>query len=197
MPDKFKALSIVILLATVLAACAGGTQPIKTETPVEPTILPKPGSTATPYPVPGEPGPYPPAVAPYPPADQAVISPPYPGPQQPYPAPWQPQTADQNLQRGEAFVKYSDILVMESFPPQFLLNIQGSLPTPCHQLRVDVAPPDDQMQIQVSVYSIVDPNAICIQVLAPYDVNVPLEGLSTGQYTVIVNGDKVGSIDVP
>jgi hypothetical protein len=106
---------------------------------------------------------------------------PYPGPQQPYPAPWQPQAADQSLKRGEAFVEGMDILVMESFPPQYTLSLQGTLPTPCHQLRVEVAPPDSRNQIQVSVYSVVDPNAICTQVLAPFEASVPLQGMPTGK----------------
>lgn len=197
MPKQSIALSIAMLLAIALAACAGGIQPSQTETPIEPTILPKPGGTTTPYPVPGATSPYPPTMAPYPPADQGVVSPAYPAPLQPYPAPWQPQAADKSLQRGEAFVKYAEVLVMESFPPQFSLHIQGSLPTPCHQLRVELAPPDDQDQIQVSVYSVTDPTTICIQVLSPFEVTVPLQGLSTGKYTVHVNGEKVGNIDVP
>jgi inhibitor of cysteine peptidase len=116
---------------------------------------------------------------------------------EPYPAPWQPQTSDQGLQAGQAFVDSADILVMESFPPQFSLHIQGALPTPCHQLRVEVAAPDSQNLIQVSVYSVVDPAVICTQVLAPFDVTVPLQGYSTGTYTVIVNGKEAGNIEVP
>jgi hypothetical protein len=192
-----KNLLISLLLAAVLAACAGAGQPVDTETPVEPTILPKPDSTTIPYPEPGGSNPYPSALTPYPPADQSVVSPAYPGPLQPYPAPWQPQTADQGLQRGEAFVNGVDLLVAESFPPQYRLHLQGALPTPCHQLRVEVSPPDSQMNIQVSVYSVVDPSAICAQVLAPFDVMVPLQGLSTGKYSVMVNGQEAGSIDVP
>ena len=186
-----------LLLAAVLVACTGVGQPVATEPPVEPTILPKPVSTPIPYPEPGGSNPYPSDLLPYPPADQTVVSPPYPDPMQPYPAPWQPQPADQSLQRGEAFVDGMDILVMESFPPQYMLNIQGALPTPCHQLRVEVAPPDSQMRILVSVYSVVDPNAICAQVLAPFDVTVPLQGQPTGNYTVVVNGKEAGSIEVP
>ena len=90
-----------------------------------------------------------------------------------------------------------DILVMESFPPQYMLTLQGTLPTPCHQLRVEVAPPDDQNTIQVSAYSVVDPNAICTQVLSPFQASVPLQGQPSGTYTVLVNGEEAGSIEVP
>jgi hypothetical protein len=192
-----KNLLIGLLLAATLAACSGAGQPVVTEMPFEPTVPPKPDRTTTPYPEPGGSDPYPSALTPYPPVDQSVVSPAYPAPLQPYPAPWQPQTADQSLQRGEAFVDGVDILVMESFPPQYSLHIQGTLPTPCHQLRVEIAPPDSQMNIQISVYSVVDPSAICTQVLAPFDVTAPLQSLSTGKYTVVVNGQEAGSIDVP
>jgi inhibitor of cysteine peptidase len=122
---------------------------------------------------------------------------PNPAPQQPYPAPWQPQAADRSLQHGEAFIEEMDILVMESFPPQYTLTLQGTLPTPCHQLRVELAPPDSQNVIQVSAYSVVDPNAICAQVLAPFEASVPLQGQPSGTYTVVVNEDEAGSIEVP
>lgn len=198
MPKKNATLLIgALLLAAVLGACVGGIQPVATEPPIEPTILPRPDSTSIPSADPSGSKAYPPALSPYPPADQAVTAPAYSLPVQPYPAPWQPQTGDQSLQRGEAFVTGMDIRVMESFPPQFMLDLKGTLPTPCHQLRVEVALPDSQMKIQVSVYSVVDPNVICIQVLAPFDAAIPLQGQPTGEYTVMVNGKTAGSIDVP
>jgi hypothetical protein len=189
---------IWLILLGMMAACAGGgSQPPATGAPPEPTSAP-----ATTYPYPGGYNPYPPAIDPYPPAGQNVAPypyplQPYPAPLLPYPAPWQPQAADQSLQRGEAFVEGMDILVMESFPPQFALSLRGTLPTPCHQLRVEMAPPDGDNRIQVSVYSVVDPNMICAQVLAPFEASVPIQGLPSGQYTVVVNGEQAGSIEVP
>jgi hypothetical protein len=179
-----------LLLVFLLAACAGGNPPATTS-PVDSKDLPAA------YPEPGGAYPYPAGDQASPPADQAVVSPPSSEPLQPYPEPWQPQTADDNLQRGEAFVSQVDILVAESFPPQYRLIIKGTLPTPCHQLRVEVAPPDSQDIIQVSVYSVVDPDAICTQVLAPFETTVPLQGLPSGTYTVVVNGEEAGSIEVP
>ena len=184
-----------ILLSIVIVACAGGGgQPPATGAPAEPTRPPT-SAPATTYREPGVNPPYPPGgeiISPYPGLLQ-----PYPVPLQPYPAPWQPQAADQSLQRGEVFIEEMDILVMESFPPQYLLTLQGTLPTPCHQLRVEVAAPDDQDTVQVEVYSVVDPNAICTQVLSPFQASVPLEGQPTGKYTVMVNGKEAGSIEVP
>jgi hypothetical protein len=193
----------VLLLGTVLAACGGGvSQPQVTPTPIEPTevaITPYPGAGGGVYPYPS---PHPSDSIVYPPVGKDLpVYPaplqPYPQPQQPYPAPWQPQVADQNLQRGEAFVEGMDILVMESFPRGYTLNLSGTLPTPCHQLRVEVAAPDSQNRIQVSVYSVVDPNVICVQMLAPFEQGIPLQGLPDGKYTVLVNGKEAGNIELP
>jgi hypothetical protein len=179
-----------LLLAILLAACAVG-KPPAIPSPVDSKDLPAA------YPEPGGNNPYPAGDEAYPPADQAIVSPPLSAPSQPSAQPWQPQPADQSLSRGEAFVSQADILVAESYPPQYTLNLKGTLPTPCHQLRVEAAPPDSQDRIQVSVYSVVDPETICAQVLAPFETAVPLGGQTAGTYTVIVNGEEAGSIEVP
>lgn len=129
--------------------------------------------------------------------DDTVVSPGESETETPSPAPWQPSAQDKSLSQGEAFVTSTDILVMESFPPQYTLTIKGNLPTPCHQLRVEVGEPDAQNQIPVKVYSVVDPNLMCIQVLEPFEENIPLGSLPSGQYTVIVNGQQAGQIEAP
>ena len=104
-----------------------------------------------------------------------------------------PQPGDSALMLGEAFVEDSGILTLESFPPQFKLSLSGSLPTPCHQLRVAFSPPDAKHQIMVEVYTVVNPDLMCMQVLAPFSATVPLEGYAVGPtYSVIVNGAVVG-----
>lgn len=110
------------------------------------------------------------------------------------PAPWQPAPSDKNLERGEVFLQSTDIRTLESLPPQFMLSLKGSLPTPCHQLRVQVSPPDAQNEIQVEVYSLVDPQEICIQMLQDFEVNIPLGSFASGRYQVVVNGEQVGEI---
>jgi hypothetical protein len=154
----------LIISAVLLAACAG-------------QGLPDSGA----YPEPGSP-------------DDTVVSPPYPGLEQPYPAPWEPAVGDENLVRGEAFIEEQDILVLESFPPQFVLRLSGALPTPCHQLRVKVNGPNAQDQIQVEVYSLAKPDEICIQVLEPFEESIPLGSYTSGEYAVLVNGKQAGVI---
>jgi hypothetical protein len=47
----------------------------------------------------------------------------------------------------------------------------------------------------VNVYSLVDPAEICIQVLEKFESNIPLGSYSSGNYTVLVNGEPVGEIN--
>jgi hypothetical protein len=74
------------------------------------------------------------------------------------------------------------------------LNVKGSLPTPCHQLRVVTDQPNQQNEIHISIYSLVDPNTACTQVLKPFEANLPLGSFPSGKYTIFVNDEKVGEI---
>jgi hypothetical protein len=155
----------------------------------------------------------------YPPGGDAPVSeePAYPAPVEmpvrqngfPYPASGQeplgnytdsaylPQTADANLTTGNAYpdLQSSELLVLESLPVQINLVLRGELPTPCHQLRIMLNPPDAQNRIEVQVYSVVDPDQMCIQVLEPFEATVSLSSFSNGTYFVFVNGEYLGEFD--
>lgn len=107
------------------------------------------------------------------------------------PSPYDPKESDAGLLRGNVFLTATDVLVLESYPPRYVLILRGALPTPCHQLRIRVQPPDAKGNVQIEVYSVVDGNQICIQVLKDFEVQYPLE-LGAGEYTFWVNGKKVG-----
>ena len=109
--------------------------------------------------------------------------------------PYSPKPEDATLTRGKVFLDSTEILVMESYPVQIMLVLNGSLPTPCNQLRVEANPPDKQNRIQVEAYSVIDPEQMCIQVLDPFDANFGLGSFPTGHYSVWVNGEKVGEFD--
>ena len=106
-----------------------------------------------------------------------------------------PGKGDESMQRGEVYIDSQEIVMLKSLPPQFQLNVTGSLPTPCHQLRVVIEEPDDQNQIQVQIYSLVDPNTVCIQVLEPFEASIPLGSYASGSYALFVNGVKVGDLN--
>lgn len=106
-----------------------------------------------------------------------------------------PRAGDEKLDRGNFYVDSADLIVMESYPPQFALIVRGASPTPCHDPRVTVSGPDDQGRILVDVYTVSDPGAICVQMLAEASLNIPLGTPPAGKYPVVLNGEVVGTIE--
>ena len=96
--------------------------------------------------------------------------------------------------RGSVYPDGFDVVDWDSEPGQKALNITGMLPTPCHQLRYDVAEPDLENRIEIDLYSVSDPERICAQVLVPFEVNIPLGELPAGEYTIWVNGKLAGEL---
>jgi len=121
----------------------------------------------------------------------------------PYPAPGQitdnnvsspmnPIPGEEKLTRAEVFIDKSEVSLLTTNPTKAGLSLTGSLPTPCHYLRVKVSPPDAENKIAVEVYSLVDPSQVCIQVLQPFETTLDLGTFAAGTYTVWVNGQQVG-----
>ena len=131
------------------------------------------------------------------PPDTAVTSPP--GgtmPTNEAPAnPLEPKPGDENLTRGNVFIQEYGLMIRESFPPQVSLMFSSELPTPCHQLRALVSAPDEENKIIAEIYSVVDPNMMCTQVLKPFQENIDLGTFPTGHYTVWINGEMAGEFD--
>jgi hypothetical protein len=113
------------------------------------------------------------------------------------PESWAPVPEDENLGRAEVEIGSSEILTLESFPPQYQLQVTGSKGNPCNMLRVVVNDPDEENNILVDVYTVFDPAAICIQVLEGFDINIPLGSYPAGEYTVLLNGEQIGMIEAP
>ena len=106
---------------------------------------------------------------------------------------------DEGKARGNAYVRDVQLLIMESYPVQVSLSVSGELPTPCHEFRYVVEEPDAENRIFVEVYSVVDPEMICTQVLEPFaeNISLPVQNLPDGTYTVYVNGELVGEFSYP
>jgi hypothetical protein len=109
--------------------------------------------------------------------------------------PLAPQPGDIKFSRGNIFIQESGLLIRESFPPQISLSFSGDLPTPCHQVRAVINPPDAENKINVDAYSVVDPDMVCIQVLKPFQERVDLGTYPGGHYTVWLNGEMAGEFD--
>ena len=109
--------------------------------------------------------------------------------------PLAPKPGDENLTRGNVFIEEYSLMIRESFPPQISLAFSGNLPTPCNELRAVVSEPDEENKIIADVYSLVDPDMICTQVLKPFQANLDLGTFPTGHYTVWINGEMAGEFD--
>ena len=130
------------------------------------------------------------------PPDTAVTNPPAGAPtEEPVTSPYLPQPDDASLSQGEVFIQEMGLIIRESYPPQISLNLGGELPTPCHQLRVQVEEPDEDNRIDVDAYSVVDPEMVCAQVLESFEANIDLGTYPTGHYSVFVNGELAGEFD--
>lgn len=105
-----------------------------------------------------------------------------------------PAKGDESLTRADVYIDSLEILVQESFPLQYQLQVKGSLPTPCHSLRAVVDEPNKQSEIHVQLYSLVEPDYICTQVLEPFEAVIPIGSYVRGTFTIIVNGSEVGQI---
>ncbi len=109
--------------------------------------------------------------------------------------PYAPQAGDKDLQTDKVYLDISEVQTISPFPPDYQVALRGSLPTPCHSLRVQIKPPDEQNNIYIEVYSVSDPNMVCTQVLQPFDVTVPLKNLIPVLYKVWLNGNKIAEIE--
>lgn len=108
-----------------------------------------------------------------------------------------PVSADKNFNRGPVFLDSTDIRLKESYPVQVELVLTGNLPTPCHQLRIVAADPDEDGHIDVEVYSVSDPEKMCIQVLEPFEATIPLGDYSEGNYTISINEEPAVQFNLP
>ena len=89
---------------------------------------------------------------------------------------------------GLANVEEIDVMVLESFPVQVHLIVNGYLPNPCTEIyQIIQERTGNHFSISISTFR---SPGICIQIIVPFEEVIPLEvyGLPAGTYTVEVNG---------
>jgi predicted small secreted protein len=94
-------------------------------------------------------------------------------------------TGPGRLQRAAAYVENVQFIFMESYPVQVRATIVGTVPTPCHEAVAEVTATDGDT-VTVDVYSLVDPGAVCAEVLEPFEVTVDIGSFETGDYTLTI-----------
>jgi hypothetical protein len=98
--------------------------------------------------------------------------------------PYGPQENDSSLTRGKAYV---DSIVWLADGQE--LKITGNLPTPCHELRVDVSQNDNELALDV--YSVTSTDQVCAEVLEPFTASLIIENFSKEEYALTVNGSAM------
>ncbi|MFH1330249.1 MAG: hypothetical protein ABIJ48_06340 [Actinomycetota bacterium] len=90
--------------------------------------------------------------------------------------------------RLPVYIHSVDLLLLESWPVQVHAVIRGTLPTPCHTLAWDLGEPAGDGSIVLSVFSTADLDAVCTQVLEPFERSIPVGSFTSGSYVLVVNG---------
>jgi hypothetical protein len=195
-------LLLILIGALLLSACLSETETPAPDQPAEPEPV-EVDEEAYPYP---EPVAQPEPDEAYPPPDNIVVMEPYPEGEEGENAvvvnvflasEFAPLPSDKDLQRGNVFIESTEIVLNNTVPAQAELVIKGNLPTPCHGLRVVTAEPDANGHIELEVYSVIDPDKVCIQVLSPFETTVPLGDFSEGKFTVGINEEEVTKFELP
>ena len=94
---------------------------------------------------------------------------------------------------GEVWIASTDLLIMESYPIQVRLQVEGEKPTPCHEIFWTVE--DDGETIKITMISQINSDEVCAQVIEPFIISVPLGSWAEESREVHLNGESVGSFD--
>ena len=88
----------------------------------------------------------------------------------------------------DAAVEDIDIMILESFPVQVMLNARGYLPDGCTEID-SVTTSKAGNTFTISITTIRPADAICTQAIVPFEETIPLNvlGLKAGTYDVKVN----------
>lgn len=100
-----------------------------------------------------------------------------------------PETEAEEPETRQADVESIEVLVLESFPVQVNVIASGTLPDACTTLN-DPAPRLEGNTFVVNLTATRLPEEVCSQAVVPFDkvIQLDVEGLSAGDYTVSVNG---------
>jgi len=101
------------------------------------------------------------------------------------------ETSGGDLVRDKADVEEVNLLIMESFPIQVAAVARGNLRDGCTEIdEVQSSYDEETMTFTVEITTVREPNAVCTQVLVPFEERIELDarGLAAGTYTVNVNG---------
>ena len=88
-------------------------------------------------------------------------------------------------------IKSATLLVLESYPMRVSLALRGELPSACHALVWEVAGPNDKNIIEITTYAESEGEKFCIQILEPFEVQIPLGSFTELGFRVRLNGEDL------
>jgi hypothetical protein len=108
-----------------------------------------------------------------------------------------PQAGDDTLASDTVEFVSAEAANLGGSPAQVQLSISYRLPTPCHQTRVIVNPPDSENRIYVKMYSLFKANTPCalMPLSTPLQAVLTLGSLPAGHFTLFVNDAKATEFD--
>jgi hypothetical protein len=107
--------------------------------------------------------------------------------------PYAPLVEDLNKRRAEVILTSVNLLERTDLTPlRTELNILGSMPSVCNELRIKVNPPDNSYRVYVEIYSLVDPKLKCDNVFQQFKTTILLGVYSQGQYSIWANNTYIG-----
>lgn len=107
--------------------------------------------------------------------------------------PHQPRVEDVGRQIAAVTITSVDLSERYDFsPPRAVLGLIGYMPSVCNELRVDIAPPDENFNVFIEVYSLVNPGVQCDSVFQQFETSILLGTYSPGRYYVWINETLVG-----
>lgn len=108
---------------------------------------------------------------------------------------YEPQPEDLNMIEAGVILTSLDLSeVPDTSPLRTELTVLGSMPSVCNELRINVNLPDENYQILIDIYSIIDPTISCDNVFQQFEATIILGEYSAGQYSIWVNGSFVGDM---
>jgi hypothetical protein len=111
--------------------------------------------------------------------------------------PYAPQVGDNVMRRNDITVDSAALSLAKSQPPQVMLNFAYFQPTPCNQLRVEIAQPDSKNRIDITAYAVAEKDKPCalMALATPLQASLNLGSFPSGHYSLWLNGVKVDEFD--
>lgn len=107
--------------------------------------------------------------------------------------PFEPGLADVNWQIATVTIVSVGLSEQYEFsPPRAMLSLVGYMPSVCNELRVNINPPDEDFNLYVDVYSLINPDVQCDNVFQQFETSILLGTYSPGRYAVWVNDVLMG-----